>query len=155
MAIKIIPKEMADLMYHNERLTYNWGVEKDYHDTARELVEELPDEQAAALAELFDPWMPDVDVAAGQRLLYEDKLYKVVQAHHTQEDWTPDKTPALFVEIPKPGEIPVWRQPTGAQDAYMTGDKVHFPEAADPVYMSNCDNNVWAPNVYGWELVSE
>lgn len=70
-----------------------------------------------------------------------------------------DDSPALFTgkgtERLKPGEIPVWRQPTGAQDAYQTGDKVHYPAAGDPVYVSTCDNNVWAPGVYGWELVSE
>ena len=67
--------------------------------------------------------------------------------------WEPDRTPALFTEVAKPGEIPVWKQPTGAQDAYMKGNKVHFPEKTDPVYESTVDDNVWAPNVYGWELV--
>lgn len=115
----------------------------------------LPDEAAVDVTTLFRKWEAGLTVAAGERLQWQDKLYRVVQAHTTQAGWEPDKTPALFTEIAKPGEIPVWRQPTGAQDAYMTGDKVHFPEAADPVYMSNCDNNVWAPNVYGWELVNE
>lgn len=57
--------------------------------------------------------------------------------------------------MPKPGEIPVWKQPTGAQDAYMIGDKVHFPDADGPVYISTVDNNVWQPGVYGWDEVIE
>ena len=52
----------------------------------------------------------------------------------------------------EPGTIPIWKQPTGAQDAYMTGDKVHYPDADGPVYVSTVDNNVWQPGVYGWEL---
>ena len=52
----------------------------------------------------------------------------------------------------KPGEIPVWKQPTGAQDAYMKGDKVHFPDKAGPVYVSVMDYNTYAPDVYGWEI---
>ena len=60
--------------------------------------------------------------------------------------------PALFTNVAEPGTIPVWVQPTGAQDAYNTGDKVHYPTADDPVYVSTCDANVWAPDVYGWEL---
>ena len=42
--------------------------------------------------------------------------------------------------------------PTGAQDAYMMGDKVHYPTKEDPVYVSVIDNNVWAPDVTGWEI---
>ena len=115
----------------------------------------IPDEEAVDAVALFPKWEIGQDYAIDYRLRYEGKLYRVVQAHTSQADWTPDNTPALFTEIAKPGEIPVWRQPTGAQDAYMTGDKVHYPAESDPVYESIVDNNVWAPNVYGWELVSE
>ena len=115
----------------------------------------LPDEDAIEAAELFENWKPGQDYIVGKRIRYIDKLYKVNQAHTSQSDWTPDITPALYTEVAKPGEIPVWRQPTGAQDAYNTGDKVHFPTASDPVYESMIDNNVWSPADYpqGWQLV--
>lgn len=48
----------------------------------------------------------------------------------------------------------MWKQPTGAQDAYNKGDKVHYPTADDPVYESTVDANVWSPDTYGWEVVS-
>lgn len=111
----------------------------------------LPDEDALVVPELYPHWKPNMNVTAGERIIYEDKLYRVVQGHTTQEGWEPDKTPALFTEVPQPGEIPVWKQPTGAQDAYMKGDKVHYPTKEDSVYISTVDNNVWAPGVYGWE----
>lgn len=57
--------------------------------------------------------------------------------------------------VGKPGEIPVWKQPTGAQDAYNTGDKVHYPDADGPVYESIVDNNVWNPDTYGWKRKEE
>lgn len=113
----------------------------------------LPDDDAYYAPEMFPRWKPDMEVTVGNRLCWHDKLYKCVQAHTTQVGWEPDKTPALWTEVPKPGEVPVWKQPTGAQDAYMTGDKVHYPTASDPVYESTVDNNVWAPDVYGWKLV--
>ena len=115
----------------------------------------LPDEDAIEAVELFENWKPGQDYIVGKRIRYIDKLYKVNQAHTSQSDWTPDITPALYTEVAKPGEIPVWRQPTGAQDAYNTGDKVHFPTAFDPVYESTIDNNVWSPADYpqGWQLV--
>ena len=115
----------------------------------------LPDDSAVDAMTLFQMWRPGENYVADYRLQWKDKLYRVLQQHTSQEGWEPDKTPALFAEVAKPGEIPVWKQPTGAQDAYMTGDKVHYPGKDDPVYVSTVDNNVWAPNVYGWELVNE
>ena len=43
-----------------------------------------------------------------------------------------------------------WKQPTGAYDAYMKGNKVLYK---GKVYTSLIDSNVWAPDVYpnGWE----
>jgi hypothetical protein len=113
----------------------------------------LTDEDALRGVKLFPAWAAGVDYAADQRVRYEDKLYRCVQAHTSQDGWEPPAVPALWTEVAKPGEIPVWKQPTGAQDAYMTGDKVHYPTADDPVYVSIVDNNVWQPGVYGWELV--
>jgi hypothetical protein len=41
-------------------------------------------------------WEPGVAVAVGEEYLYNGTVYVVVQAHTTQADWTPDKTPALW-----------------------------------------------------------
>lgn len=112
--------------------------------------ESLPDEDALEAVELFPVWATDTSYTSDERVSYGDKLYRCVQSHTSQADWTPDATPALWTEVAKPGEIPVWKQPTGAQDAYMTGDKVWYPEKDTTVYVSTVDNNVWMPTVYGW-----
>ena len=125
-----------------------------YRMRIEEAAASLPDEDALDAPEMFPRWKPDMDAPAGMRMYYEGKLYRVVQGHRTQEEWPPDRTPALFTEVAEPGEIPVWKQPTGAQDAYMAGDHVHYPDADGPVYVSTVDNNVWTPGVYGWEEVS-
>ena len=109
----------------------------------------LPDEDALEAVELFPAWTLDRDYAVGVRVRYGDKLYRCEQAHRSQEDWTPDATPALWTEVAKPGEIPEWRQPTGAQDAYNKGDKVRHNDA---VWTSDVDGNVWEPGVYGWTM---
>ena len=113
----------------------------------------LTDEDALEGIELFPLWAADTAYAVDIRVRYEDKLYHCVQAHTSQIGWEPPATPALWTEVAKPGEIPVWKQPTGAQDAYNTGDLVHYPDAGGPVYVSTVDNNVWEPGVYGWEVV--
>lgn len=113
-------------------------------------VESLDDADALDGVELFERWHPGMELTVNHRISHDDKLYRVVQAHTAQEGWEPDKTPALFTEVAKPGEIPEWKQPTGAQDAYMKGDKVRHN---GKVWQSNTDNNVWEPGVYGWDEV--
>lgn len=115
--------------------------------------ESLPDEDALEAVELFPVWGIGIDYARTVRVRYEDKLYRCEQPHTSQAGWEPPNVPALWTEVAKPGEIPVWRQPTGAQDAYMKGDKVHYPDADGPVYVSDVDNNVWEPGVYGWTQI--
>ena len=130
----------------------NRATAKKYRKEIEKAAVSLPDDEAYYTPEMFPRWKAGISVTADERLCWQDKLYKCVQPHTTQEGWEPDQTPALWTEVPKPGEIPVWRQPTGAQDAYMTGDKVHYPTISDPVYVSTMDYNTYAPDVYGWEL---
>lgn len=113
----------------------------------------LSDEDALDGVELFPAWATVEDYSANVRVRYGGKLYKCVQAHTSQIGWEPPFVPALWTEVAKPGEIPVWRQPTGAQDAYNKGDRVRYPDAAGPVYESLVDGNTWAPDVYGWKEV--
>lgn len=112
----------------------------------------LDDTDALEAVELFPAWAAGIEYATGIRVRFDGKLYRCEQSHASQTDWTPPATPALWTEVAEPGEIPVWKQPTGAQDAYMTGDKVHYPTKDDAVYISTVDNNVWRPGVFGWEI---
>lgn len=119
----------------------------------RKAAESLTDDDALDGVELFKPWQTDTEYAVGERLRYADKLYRVVQAHTSQADWTPDITPALYTDIADPAEEwPEWRQPTGAQDSYAAGDKVSHN---DKHWISDVDGNVWEPGVYGWTEVLE
>lgn len=107
---------------------------------------DLSDEDALAVAAIFPAWADKAEVTAGERVWYDGKLYRVVQSHATQPDWTPDKTPALFTEVSL-AEWPEWVQPTGAHDAYNKGDKVTH---GGKHYISDIDANVWEPGVAGW-----
>lgn len=76
--------------------------------TMRAVIEEsvtaLDDETAATVPSLFTPWTVGEAVEVGDRRYYAPRLYKVVQAHTTQADWTPDVTPALWAVLGDPGE---------------------------------------------------
>ena len=107
----------------------------------------MTDENALTAIELFPAWELKAYVV-GDRVRYNSTLYKCVQAHTSQPGWTPDATPALWVAVSL-DEYPEWVQPTGAHDAYNTGDKVSYNGKH---YISTIDANTYAPDVYGWEV---
>ena len=108
----------------------------------------LTDTEALEAPMLFPRWAVDTAYTAGERLYYEGELYKVPLDHTSQADWTPDVAVSLYVRVDDPSiEWPEWRQPQGAQDAYMAGSKVSHNEKH---WISDVDNNVWEPGVYGW-----
>ena len=118
-------------------------------DAIVEASESLPDQTASEVPYLFPVWRPDTEYAAGDRRRFGMTLYKCVQTHTSQDNWTPDVTPALWARAYDPAvEWPEWVQPTGAQDAYMTGDKVSHN---DRHWVSMADYNTWEPGVYGWD----
>lgn len=112
----------------------------------------LDDEQAETVTNLFPVWESGVEYIVGDRRQYNELLYRCVQSHISQDDWTPDKTPALWVRT-STEEWPEWIQPQGAHDAYNNGDKVsHLGKH----WISIVDANIWEPSVYGWdEVISE
>ena len=109
----------------------------------------LTDADALESVELFPAWAAGVAYTVDERIQYGGTLYRVVQAHTSQADWTPDKTPALFVVVSL-DEWPEFVQPTGAHDAYKKGDKVTFEGKH---YISLIDANVYSPTAYpaGWQ----
>ena len=119
----------------------------------------LTDEQAMAVATVYPAWTVNTAYAVGEIVSYgtngvgDPQLYKVVQAHTSQAQWTPDAAPSLYdaFGLDESG-YPLWAQPSGAHDAYNVGDIVNYN---GKLYQSTINGNVWAPDVYpaGWELV--
>lgn len=121
----------------------------------------LDDERAMEVATIYDAWLVGKAYSVGDFFTYgensvgDPQLYKVVQAHTSQADWTPNTTPALYVAIGlDDAGYPVWSQPTGAHDAYNTGDVVDYNGV---LYQSLIDGNVYAPDAYpiGWAVYQE
>ena len=100
--------------------------------------ETLIDNKAA-----FEFWRAGINAEKDKIYRYSENIYKCIQPHTTQEDWTPDKVPALFVKISLE-EYPQWRQPTGAHDAYNKGAKV---SDEGKHWISNKDVNIYKPGL--------
>lgn len=121
----------------------------------------LTEEMALVCVHLYRPWAVGVAYKVDEYLTYgtnevgDPQLYRVVQAHTSQADWTPDSVPALFTPIGLTEEgYPVWAQPTGAHDAYNIGDVVDYNGV---LYESLINGNVYSPEAYpaGWKVYSE
>ena len=114
----------------------------------------LTDEQAEANAtlilELAEEWQPDEAYERYAYVKHNDVLYRVLQSHRSQSDWTPDLAPSLFAPVltSPTGEPLEWVQPDST-NPYMKGDRVIFQ---GKIYESTIDNNVWSPGEYpqGW-----
>lgn len=108
---------------------------------------------AAEHADLFAEWAYPIAYTVGQIRRYNGTLYKCVQPHTSQADWTPPAAPSLWSLTADPTEEwPEWIQPIGAHDAYPLGAKVSHNEKH---WTSTVANNVWEPGVYGWEEVTD
>lgn len=124
-------------------------------NTLRSLIEKsatsLEDEDALKGVELFPKWTEGEAYVIGDRVRYEGILYKCLIAHTSQSDWIPSDAVSLWarVLIPDPEVIPEWEQPDST-NPYMKGDKVRH---INRTWVSDIDNNVWEPSVYGWSEV--
>lgn len=101
----------------------------------------------------------------GDKVTYNGKVYESVINANV---WSPDAYPVGWKLVessettdpeepsvdPEPtDEYPEFVQPTGAHDAYKTGDKITYNGKH---YISKIDGNVWSPDAYpqGWEEVT-
>ena len=123
------------------------------------IISSQTDEQAAATPELYPAWSASDKYSAGDRRRYDGVLYKCLQAHTGQSDWTPTAAPSLWakvlVETGENGEqtsIREWEQPDST-NPYKKGDKVTYK---GKTYESQIDSNVWSPDAYpaGWKEVT-
>ena len=113
--------------------------------------QELPDEVALEAPTLSTLWVPATDYSVNERICHEGILYRCLQAHTSQIGWEPGVAPSLWAKvlIPDADVIPEWEQPDST-NGYMTGDKVTHN---GKTWISDVDNNVWEPGVYGWSII--
>ena len=110
----------------------------------------LDDVAALDAMAIYPAWTAGTAYTVDRRVRHGENLYRCIQAHTSQSDWTPNSTPALWVKV-SVEEWPEWVQPTGAHDAYAKGDKVTYKGKR---YISLIDGNTYSPDDYpaGWEM---
>ena len=121
----------------------------------------LPEGQAREVAALYPVWTASTEYKEGAYITHgEDSngdpvLYRVVQNHVSQPDWTPESVPALYACVSlTAGGFPVWSPPSGAHDAYSSGDIVSH---TGRLWRSEIDGNTTEPGTDGrwWSVYEE
>ena len=108
----------------------------------------VDDNTALRMSEFYPEWTSGTAYTVGYKVQYKGTLFKVLQDHTSQDGWEPNNAPSLWAKVLIPDEnvIPEWEQPDST-NPYMTGDKVTHN---GKTWVSDVDNNVWEPGVYGW-----
>lgn len=124
---------------------------RKYRELMNKASASLTDEEGAHAPMLFERWEEGKAYVIGDRVCYEDNLYKVLQNHTSHEAYKPDVTVSLYarVLIPDPSVIPEWGQPIST-NPYMKGDKVRH---VGKIWVSDIDYNVYEPGIAMWSEV--
>ena len=109
---------------------------------------EVDDNTAMRMVEFYPEWSEGTDYTVGYKVQRGGKLWRCLQAHTSQTGWEPDSAPSLWAKVLIPDETVIleWEQPDST-NPYSAGDKVAHN---GKTWVSDIDNNVWEPGVYGW-----
>lgn len=112
----------------------------EYLKKTREII---ADEIALNYIEFYPNWENHIgeDLSVGDRIEYESKLYKVVQAHTTQESWKPDLTPSLFEPIDIVNEGTLANPIIAAAGMTYFKDKYYLDETDGKIYLCIRDDS--------------
>ena len=111
------------------------------------------DKTAIVATDLYEVWESDKAYSTGKKLRYEGLLYRVLQNHTSQSNWTPDVAVSLYERVVyEEGVIKEWIPPVGSTGLYPLGAKVRHN---GDIWESDYDNNSWEPGVFGWHKVNE
>lgn len=151
-----VKNELQNLAANAMMMILAGGELAETKNTYQTKLRSISDGAALKMSELFPHWSGNSkEYVVGDKVLYNNVLYKVLQNHTSQGSWTPEAAPSLFAKVltSTTGEILEWEQPSST-NPYMKGDKVKFK---GKIYESLIDNNVWSPEAYpqGWKEVEE
>ena len=112
------------------------------------------DDMAVESAWMYPRFEAGMTISGGDRVRYEGALYRCIAPEGEpiclSPDWTPANAPSLFAKL-LPGQegtsIGEWEQPDST-NPYRAGERVMHNGV---LWISEMDDNVWEPGVYGWQ----
>ena len=108
----------------------------------------VDDQTALRMREFYPEWESGKEYAAGYKVQYGGQLYKVITAHTSQADWTPDAAASLYTRIDEVHDgtqydpIPYSGNMALEEGKYYTEDGVTYlctRDTVNPVYNALAD----------------
>lgn len=114
----------------------------------------LNDDEALDSLILFPNWTTGVAYNVDDRVRENNKLWKCLQPHTSQEGWNPSSTPALWVEVARPGEYREIKDNMSSTEMFAK-DEIGWYKEKTNLYKSLIDNNIYTPITYpmGWQKI--
>ena len=159
---KLIEMTEAEIAEEKQKIQLAKAEEKSRPLTAEEVTAMLirqqintltvDDNTALRMREFYPEWASGVAYTTGYKVQRSGKLRRCLQDHTSQDGWEPESAPSLWAKVLIPDEtvVPEWEQPDST-NPYSAGDKVTHN---GKTWVSDINNNVWEPGVYGWSEVS-
>jgi hypothetical protein len=98
-------------------------------------------------------WKAGLELIRNEVVIFQNKTYRVLQAHTSQSNWTPNNTASLFVIQPPVGIIPNWSDyPTSSTFFWRLNDIVNHN---GKTWISRNDANTWEPGTVGNNIWQE
>lgn len=112
----------------------------------------VDDITALRMVSFYPEWSAGQAYTAGFKVQHRGDLWSCLQVHTSQDGWEPESAPSLWAKVLIPDEnvVPEWEHPDST-NPYSAGDKVTHN---GKTWVSDVDNNVWEPGVYGWTEAS-
>lgn len=101
----------------------------------KELRAAITDEEALKYPALYPEWQPNAQLTINDRIEYNNKLYRVIQSHTAQSDWTPDTTFALFEPIDLDNKGTIDNPIIAAVGMTYIKDLYYFDETDGSIYL--------------------
>lgn len=149
-----IPEPIA-----NENFIYNTFIGPKRNITQNQIQEarallnkafkSLTDEEAYTIKFLFEEWQYNKNYQSGERVLYNNELYNIINS--LTSTLTPEDDKVNYQKTNRPLDlIDEWND--ADNKVYNIGDKVRI---GDYIYSSLVDNNTWSPKDFPavWQLI--
>lgn len=103
---------------------------------------DLAPEDYVGFADLYDAFDPEAKYKRGRMVTYEGGVYRCTKNTASTVGTAPDADPDHWERVDVAADsVEVW----GPEKSYDKGDRVHYPTEADPVYVSQKNNNTVEP----------
>lgn len=128
---------------------------EEYHSQIMHLLDGLEDAERSRVPLVHDIWLEQRECRAGDVLCYRRALYRCLQPHTAQADWTPDVTPSLWARVMYRDGVRIIPEAIGSTQAFALDELGWW---GDELYRSLMHGNVFTPpgdHPQAWKLVTE